>query len=222
MRPYYVKYLNEVGAIEEREIRAPSTPDFQSAFNAFSHGSLVSTTKGEVAVEDLRPGLKVVTRERGAQEIMWIGIMTHLALPNGSPFLTRVTGGRFGQAQPAMDLMAGPGARMLHRPASSHFDAGDKMVYSPLRDFIDGDSVIAIAPRMATDTYHIALRYHGTIRVGGLDMETFHPGMTILEQMGHHTRDLFLSMFPHIRRAADFGRMAHPRRSMRRSGEEAA
>ena len=110
---------------------------------------------------------------------------------------------------------------MLHRPSGAQFDNGDKLAYTPLRDFVDGDGVIAITPRMATDTYHIALRRHGTIRVGGLDMETFHPGMTILEQMGHHTRDLFLSMFPHIRRVADFGRLAHPRLSLNALGDAA-
>jgi hypothetical protein len=111
---------------------------------------------------------------------------------------------------------------MLHRPDGALYDQGDKLTYTPLRDFIDGDSVIAIAPRMATDTYHILLRRHGTIRVGGLDMEAFHPGMTLLEQMGYHTRDLFMSMFPHLRRASDFGRLAHPRMSMDRLNGAAA
>ncbi|WP_407495253.1 Hint domain-containing protein [Pseudooceanicola sp. MF1-13] len=222
LRPYQVMYMNDAGRIEDREVRAPATPDFQSAFTAFAHGSLITTAAGEVAVEDLRPGMKVVTRERGAQEVMWIGIMTHVVTPNSTPFLTRVTAGRFGPAQPAMDILAGPGARMLHRPSGAHYDSGDKLAYTPLRDFIDGDSVIAIAPRMAIDTYHIALRRHGTIRVGGLDMETFHPGMTLLEQMGYHTRDLFMSMFPHLRRASDFGRLAHPRLTMDALGGAAA
>lgn len=222
LRPYHTLFLNGAGAVTEREVRAPATPEFQSAFNAFAHGSLVTTTEGEIAVEDLRPGMQVVTRERGPQEILWIGIMTHTVSPAAAPVLTRVTAGRFGPAQPAMDVLAGPGARLLHRPAGARFDCGDKLAYTPLRDFIDGDGVIGIAPRMATNTYHICLRRHGTLRVGGLDMESFHPGMTILEQMGFHTRDLFLSMFPHIKRATDFGQLAHPRLTLMSLGDEAA
>ncbi|EAQ05048.1 hypothetical protein OB2597_07180 [Pseudooceanicola batsensis HTCC2597] len=221
MRPYYTMYATENG-FGEQEVRAPSSPEFQSAFNAFAHGSLIATETGDVAVEDLRPGMQVLTRERGPQPVQWIGIMTHIPSPHSGKLLTRVTAGRFGTAQPELDLLAGPGARMLHRPTGDRFACGDKFAYTPLRDYIDGDSVIGIAPRMATDTYHICLRHHGTIRVCGLDMETFHPGMTILGQMGAHTRDLFVSMFPHIRRATDFGQLAHPRLTLRSLGDEAA
>ncbi|WP_375186134.1 Hint domain-containing protein [Pseudooceanicola sp.] len=214
-------YLTPEGDVWYDDVRAPATPEFQCAFNALAHGSLIATTEGEVAIEDLRPGMKAITIEHGAQPILWIGSMTHMPDPNGARFLTRVTADRFAAGAPPMDLLCGPGARLLHRPARLRSLADHRPVYTPLRDFIDGDSVIAIAPRMAIDTYHIALQRHATIRVGGLDLETFHPGMTVLDQMGNNTRDLFVSMFPHIRRATDFGPLAHPRVTMR-SIEDAA
>ncbi len=222
MRRYHAASLTPTGEIRDDEIRAPATPEFQAAFNAFAHGSIISTTEGEVAIEDLRPGMKVQTREHGPQTVMWIGNMTHIPDPNGAAIMTRVTSDRFGAAQPALDLLAGPGARMLHRPAGARFDQNDRFAYTPLRDFIDGDGVIGIPLRMASDTYHICLRRHATIRVGGLDLETFHPGMTILEQMGNNTRDLFLSMFPHIPRATDFGKLAHPRLTLQALEDAAA
>lgn len=215
MRRYMTSYLSADGEVCYDDVRAPAAPEFQCAFNALAHGSLIATTEGEVAIEDLRPGMMVITREHGAQPVLWIGSMTHAPDPNGAQFLTRVTADRFAAGAPPLDLLCGPGARLLHRPASLRSSADHKPVYTPLRDFVDGDSVIAIAPRMAVDTYHIALKRHATIRVGGLDLETFHPGMTVLDQMGANTRDLFVSMFPHIRRATDFGPLAHPRVTMR-------
>lgn len=222
MRRYMAAYLSHDGSVVYDDIRAPATPEFQSAFNALAHGSLISTTQGEVAIEDLRPGMEVVTLEHGPQPVLWIGSMTHMPDPNGTRFLTRVTADRFAVGAPPLDLLCGPGARLLHRPGSMRSAIDQKPVYTPLRDFVDGDSVIAIAPRMAIDTYHIALRRHATVKIGGLDLETFHPGMTVLDQMGVNTRDLFVSMFPHIRRATDFGPLAHPRVAMQKLDDAAA
>ena len=205
MRRYMTSYLSASGEVCYDDVRAPAAPEFQCAFNAFAHGSLVATTEGEVAIEDLQPGMQVITAEHGPQPVHWIGSMAHNPDPNGARFLTRVTADRFAAGAPPLDLLCGPGARLLHRPGSLRSAADHKPVYTPLRDFVDGDSIIAIAPRMVVETYHIALKRHATIRVGGLDLETFHPGMTILSQMGTNTRDLFVSMFPHIRRATDFG-----------------
>lgn len=215
MRRYMTSFLSPEGHVSYEDVRAPAAPEFQCAFNAFAHGALTSTETGEIAIEDLRPGMRVQTIEHGLQTVLWIGSMTHVPDANGTRFMTRVTADRFAAGVPPLDLLCGPGARLLHRPGSLRSAADHKPVYTPLRDFVDGDSVIAIAPRMAVDTYHIALKRHATIRVGGLELETFHPGMTVLDQMGANTRDLFVSMFPHIRRATDFGPLAHPRVTMR-------
>ena len=214
MRSYLTSYLTPSGELRYDDVRAPATPEFQCAFNALAHGSLIATTEGEVAIEDLRPGMTVLTVEQGPQPVLWIGSMTHRPDPKGAQILTRVTSDRFGAGAPPIDLLAGPGARLLHRPSGLRHPADTRLVYTPLRDFIDGDSVIGIAPRMAVDTYHVALRRHATIRVGGLEMETFHPGMALLDHMGAVTRDLFIAMFPHIRKATDFGPLAHPRVSL--------
>ena len=39
----------------------------------FTPGTLIATPKGEVPVEDLREGDKVITRDNGIQEIRWTG-----------------------------------------------------------------------------------------------------------------------------------------------------
>ncbi|MGI3168763.1 Hint domain-containing protein [Pseudooceanicola sp. C21-150M6] len=218
MRPYYTMSYSPADRAVEREVLAPATPDFEAAFNAFAHGTLLATADGPVAIEDLRPGMEVLTRERGAQKVLWIGIMTHRTVSGPDALLTRVTSDRFGQGQPHPDLLAGPGARMLHRPAASHSDPQGRLIYSPLRDFIDGDSVIGIRPRMAVETYHLALHHHATIIAAGLDLESFHPGTDLCNRMGPHTLDLYLTIFPHVRRLTDFGQLAHPRMSARNVG----
>mgnify|MGYP001792145535 CR=1 FL=1 len=74
-----------------------------------------------------------------------------------------------------------------------------------------GSSVIEVAPPTPIRLLHICLSRHAAIDVGGIPAETFHPGMHALRQVTHAQRDLFLSMFPHIAHATDFGPLAHPR-----------
>lgn len=214
MRSFWSMSIDPTGTFREGEITAPATPDFEAAFNAFARGTLIATRKGQIAIEDLRPGMKVLSREHGPQSVIWIGIMTHNAARRDTPLLTRITNDRFGPSRPSPDLITGPGARMLHRP--SHGAAGDRegMAYVPVSDFVDGDSIIGIHPRSETETYHLCLRRHGTIRAAGLEVESFHPGHALERRMGMNTRELFLNMFPHIGNASDFGPLAHPRVSL--------
>lgn len=216
MRSYWTMSFNAAGEVREKDVQAPTSPEFEAAFNAFARGTLITTPGGQTAIEDLRPGQKVITREHGPQVVQWIGIMTHAPKTHGRkddalPLLTRITTDRFGPSRPSPDLVVGPGARLLHRPAN--VDPGNRsgMAYVPVRDFIDGDSIIGINPREETETYHICVRRHGTIRAAGLDVETFHPGPALEKRMGSNTREVFLSMFPHIRIASDFGLTSHPR-----------
>ena len=69
MRRFYTMSLTGSGDVHEEEIRAPATPDFEAAFNALAHGSLIATRKGEVAIEDLRPGMEVISRERARAQL---------------------------------------------------------------------------------------------------------------------------------------------------------
>ncbi len=59
--------------------------------------------------------------------------------------------------------------------------------------------------------YHIMVRQHTTINVGGVDMETYHPGKSSGQDLDHETRALFLSMFPNITDLNDFGQVSMTR-----------
>jgi len=219
LRRYTVSRLDDAGREKITEHMAPATFEFENAFNAFPRGTLITTDQGVCAIEDLRPGMKVVTQERGPQEVVWIGSMMMVPhAPVADPAqvrMTRVSPDRFGLSRPAGDLMVGPGARLLHFPDVLRDDDVRGQVYTPFTEFADGDTVFEITPPSAIELFHVCLASHATIFAQGLPVETFHPGYYLNDTMGPNKLALFLSMFPHVTALRDFGLLAHPRMTLR-------
>lgn len=215
MRKYRVASLHSDGGIRESEQIAPATPAFEAAFSAFAHGTLIQTVRGQVAIEDLLPGMEVTTADRGPMPIVWIGSMTLVPKAPGLAArdcrLTRVMADAFGLGRPASDLIAGPGARLLLRPAGFRDSFGQERILTPARDLVDGNTVLEIMPQRPVSVYHLCLPDHAVITAAGLESESFHPGAGFERGMGETMLSLFLSMFPHVRNPADFGATRHPR-----------
>ena len=72
-------------------------------------------------------------------------------------------------------------------------------------------NTIRITPPRPVTVYHLCLDRHASIKVSGMDMESFHPGLGLEQRMGPNMLALFLSLFPHIRSLDDFGPLAYPR-----------
>ncbi|MGR3323533.1 MAG: Hint domain-containing protein [Pseudooceanicola sp.] len=219
LRRYTVASLDAEGREKLSEHMGPATAEFENAFNAFARGTVIQTVDGPCAVEDLRPGMMLETQENGPQEIKWIGSMQLVPqAPVQDPAqlrLTRVSPDRFGPAKPGIELMVGPGARLLHRPDSLRDEEVSGQAFTPFADFVDYDSVFEVTPPATVEMFHICTEMHSTIFAQGLAVETFHPGYHLEETMGPNKLALYLSLFPHIREASDFGLLAHPRMSMR-------
>lgn len=199
------------GRIEEARHTVPASPVFAAAFSAFARGTLIATTRGPVAVEDLHPGMKILTNERGPSPLLWIGSMSlSPAQADGSPVrLTRIMTGALGMGRPILDLITGPGARIAQR-GNAHSDN----VLRPVHDLVDGNSVISVSPPGAVQLYHIALHRHATMTAAGLTMETYHPGPGFESALTQAHLAQFIALFPHVRRPADFGSLARPRRPL--------
>lgn len=214
-RRYEVAYLSASGTLEQTTRLAPALPQFEDAFSAIARGTLITTDRGTVAIEDLMPGDRVLTMEAGPEPILWIGSM--MLYPAGatpgfdSGGLVRITSDRFGYSRPHSDLMLGPSARLLHRHARVAEIIGSQAALAPVRGFVDGMGVIRVDPMSPVPVYHICLARHRTIRASGIEIETFHPGPASDAMLDAELMSLFLAFFPHIRKLEDFGPLAHPR-----------
>lgn len=212
-RRYNVAWLSASGDAKSHTIVAPAVPAFEQAFNAFAQGTLIQTESGKVAIEDLRPGDQIATADGGLQPLMWIGSMTlfpqQADLGLSSSHLYRITENIFGLDRSAPDLMLGAAARLL--PGLFAVDSSSNLV--DIDDLADGCSVVRVRPISAVRTFHLGLIGHRLIRANGVACESFHPGEYPHLEHSPEMFDIYMSLFPHVKSADDFGPLFHKRSS---------
>lgn len=215
LRRYEVASLLPNGNVAETRHIAPALPLFESAFCAFTRGSLVTTETGPIAVEDLLPGDRIITHGGGAKTLMWKGCTSLIpGRPDNrgrSHKLTSFMGDCFGMQKPMSCVMAGPAARLLRTPPHLRTPSSDAPLLTSVEEFHDGMNIVETAPPTPVEMFHLCLDGHSVINIGGLDFETYHPGPKALHLITHAMRSLFLNMFSHIEQPSDFGPLAYAR-----------
>ncbi|SDN62728.1 Hint domain-containing protein [Lutimaribacter pacificus] len=211
------------GDVEMSAHAIPSKALFEECFSAFAHGTPIQTPDGPVAIEDILPGDEVLTQEHGPLPVLWRGSLTCHATPQDRcRRLTRIMTDGFGIGRPVRDLLIGPAARVIHRPRNLPTGGPRSQVLVPVSALQDGATIIPVTPPSAVQLYHLALPVHSTLRVGGLAMESYHPGISLRSTLSPRQLALFLSIFPHIDQPGDFGPLTYPRLSERDLSEAPA
>ncbi|MBU3259403.1 Hint domain-containing protein [Roseovarius sp. PS-C2] len=87
-----------------------------NAVTCFTPGTMITTTTGRCAVNDLKPDDRVLTRDSGFQPVVWIGQRTCSAAtqrsdPAQAPILIRADA--LGPGLPAQDMIVSPRHRFL-------------------------------------------------------------------------------------------------------------
>lgn len=216
-RRFEAEWLDADGNVESNVTIAPALPAFEAAFGAFTHGVLIQTNQGPVAVEDLVPGMFLETASGGVTQLRWKGSIT---LVPGAPTLGdrpdrlyRVMADGLGLGRPLQDQTFGPHVRRLDRDPKIRAALGTEAALVPLATLVDGHAVIEVTPVSPTRVYHLSCEGHETILAAGLEVECFHPGHELQLSLPEELLQLFMSFFPHLGSIRDFGRLAAPRLS---------
>ncbi len=222
-RRYQVTWSDDDGQIHDFNRIAPALPIFEQAFSAFSHGAVIATAEGPVAVEDLVPGMEIETAVGNMATLRWLGSIT---LVPGAPQtgdepqrLYRVTADALGLGRPMTDVTFGPAARLLNRDPTIRNALGCEAALAPVSTFEDGVGVVALNPVSPVRVYHLAFDSHHVIRAGGIEVESYHPGPDAHYSMSQEMRATFLSMFPYLATLQGFGRVLWPRFESPAEGE---
>lgn len=214
MRKYEVAALLPDLTISFKQHVAPATPVFEECASGFARGTLIPTVNGAVAIEDLMPGDYVETVD-GPVPVMWIGSTSFVPGHDDNTTtltgLTRVATDAFGPGRPQMDLLMGPAARMTVKHDRLKTLIGHDTVLAPVSDYEDGDRFVHITPGGTIQLYHLMTREHTLMNLGGLSVETYHPGKSVGQTLGQNMRSLFLSLFPNIEQLEDFGQTRYTR-----------
>lgn len=216
MRKYEVAALLPDLTMSFKSHVAPATSLFEETASAFARGTLIPTVRGAVAIEDLLPGDYVETAD-GSEAVTWIGSTTYV--PGRSDdstsltSLTRVTTNAYGLGRPELDVLVGPAARMVVRHPKLGTLLGQDAVLAPIKDYVDGDRLLDISPVGSVQMYHLMTAQHTTLKVGGIEVETYHPGKSAGNALGPNLRSLFMSLFPNVDRLEDFGQVRLTRTS---------
>lgn len=176
----------------------------------FLAGTKIATRRGEIAVQDLRPGDHVMVRDGGFAPIRWIGSYTAnargLGFDKAAPI--KIPRGAMGKGQPSRDLYLSPNHRIWMRDASFEMLFETREVLVPAKQLIGWNGITQVSYVPEPEYFHFLCDAHQIVLSDGLLTESFHPDEVTLDQFEHEARDELLRMFPDLMQVATGGRTA--------------
>ena len=189
----------------------------------FTAGSRVMTARNTVAVEDLKVGDVVLTRDNGLQPIRWIGCkeLGQQDLAIGAHLRPiRIEAGALACGIPARDMKVSPQHRILveGKRAQLLFGADQVLVRAKHLVHLPGVSVMRRAERV---TYlHVMCDAHEILHVDNVWTDSFQPGDMVQFDEAHEIFGDLLDALPEL--ATPEGRQAYACARMSLKAHEAA
>lgn len=161
----------------------------------FTPGTRIAVPGGTRAVETLRAGDMVMTRDDGAQPLIWVGgASIDAARLRARPGLRPVRLRAVGQGQ--RDLVVSPAHRILWRMPAARGICGADEVLVAARDLIDDRRVIRDHRPGGVDYLHLMFERHQVIDAEGVAVESFHPGQAALGLLPPEQRAQLVRLLP--------------------------
>ena len=192
--------------------------NIENVIPCFTPGTMIATPRGEVPVESLRPGDKVVTRDNGLQEIRWIGSKAMSwadlsAAPHMKPVL--IAQGSLGNGLPERDMMVSPNHRLLvaNDRTALYFDEHEVLVAAK---HLAGSRGMHSVDAAGVTYVHIMFDRHEVVLSNGAWTESFQPGDYTLKGMGNAQRSEIFELFPDLQTAEGLVNYEAARRTLKR------
>ncbi|MDG3041118.1 Hint domain-containing protein [Roseicyclus marinus] len=170
----------------------------------FTPGARLLTPHGERAIETLRAGDMVITRDNGPQPIRWIGRRTLPAMDQFAPIhvAAHVLDGA------SRGLLVSPQHRFLFTGYKAELLFGTSEVLIAAKHLVDGQDVF-IAPQAEVTYIHMMLDRHEVVYADGAATESFHAGDVGISAISDQSREEMFRIFPELRsNPAAYGRTA--------------
>ncbi|GAB1362870.1 hypothetical protein MASR1M32_21060 [Rhodobacter sp.] len=209
-----VHFLDEDG----NETGTLSFINIENVIPCFTPGTLIATPRGEVPVESLQAGDKVVTRDNGIQEIRWTGekALTGQDLRLNSHlqpiFIKR---GALGNGLPEQDMMVSPNHRLLvaNDRTQLYFDEHEVLVAAK---HLVGTQGVHAVEAIGVNYIHFMFDRHEVVLSNGAWTESFQPGDYTLKGMGNAQRTEIFELFPELKSEKGLEDYQAARRTLKR------
>jgi hypothetical protein len=185
-----------------------TAPQPERCTPCFTPGAMVTTQRGEVAVQHLQAGDRVITRDNGIQPVRWVGktqmfLQDFQAEPHLLPVLVRQ--GSLGKGLPERDLMVSPNHRLLvaNERTSLRFTEREVLVAAKHLS-VPGVHTVQSS---GTTYIHFMCDRHEVVLVNGIWTESFQPEDQSLKTIGNAQRLEIYEIFPELKTEA--GRAAY-------------
>lgn len=174
--------------------------NIENVIPCFTPGTRILAEQGEVEVEALRVGDRVLTRDHGYQEIRWIGrrdlgLAELIAEPRFSP--VRISQGALGEGLPERDMRVSPQHRMLLVGGRAEMMFGEHEVLVAATHMVGTIGVNRVFPREIS-YIHILFDQHEIVQSDGCWSESFQPGAQSLCGLEAGPRAELLALFPEL------------------------
>ncbi|MGB7262817.1 MAG: Hint domain-containing protein, partial [Albidovulum sp.] len=158
----------------------------------FTRGTFITTERGEVAIEDLREGDRVLTMDHGAQPIRWIGSKKVAAIGPLAPIVIPD-----GALDNIRELRVSPQHRMLICGWQAELLFSEPEVLVAARHLI-GKAGVRSATGGEVEYFHMLFDQHEIVFAAGAATESFHPGDEGMNALDPSARDEILELFPEL------------------------
>lgn len=179
----------------------------------FCRGTLIETEQGPVAIEALRPGDMVRTRDNGLQPIRWIGssVVSGAALaanPKLRPI--RIGTGALGPGMPSAPLLVSPQHRVMisSQIALRMFDTDEVLVAAKSLLGAAGIEVAEDVPE--AEYFHMLFDRHEIVCSNGAVTESLYTGPEALRCIDPDALEEIMTLFPELRLAVETPVPARP------------
>ncbi len=167
---------------------------FAIGIPCFTPGAMIVTDKGEVPVEDIRPGDRVLTVDNGFQTVRWAGQRTLDAAeleanPQLKPVVIRK--GAFGNT---CKMLVSPQHGFLMKT-----DTGERLIRAKHAAELYGGQIARLDRNCTGVTYiHILFDRHELVFADGAATEAFYPGPQALKSLDREALIELLTLFPEL------------------------
>ncbi len=159
-------------------------------------GTAIKTPLGDTAIEHLKVGDHVVTKDHGAQPIRWIGQSTVPATGKLAP--VRIAAGALGHNYPTRDLLVSRQHRMLVASRVCERMFGDTEILVPAIKLTSLPGIYVEERDTPVVYFHLMTDAHEVIFAEGAPSETLLTGPNAVEALSSEALAELEAIFPHV------------------------